>query len=206
MNHNPIAMETPLLGPDPSLGTDYFTLGYQAGFGVAEQISVQATEDNTTVTIAPVGGASFDITLNAGQTYMYTATTELTGSRVTSNLPIAVFTGNQCTNVPAGFSACDHIVEQLPSVDNYSMNYIVAQSPRSGTLGNVYRVVASQDGTNLSINGAVVATLDAGQFYDTRFPGGAQIESDKPVLVGQYLVGSDAANGANTDPALALEH
>ena len=185
-----------------SLGTDYFTLGYAGALN--DQISVQATEDNTTVTISPSDGTgAFQISLNAGQTYMHTSGSNLTGSRVTADRPVSVFSGNECANVPMGASACDHLVEQMPSVEMYSSDYVVAQSPRTGSYGNVYRVVASQDGTEVRLDGALLTTLDAGQYVETSLAGGARITSSQPVLVGQYLIGESLA-GEVTDPALAV--
>ncbi len=183
------------------LGTDHFAVGYQNIRN--DQISVQAATDNTVVTFRPVGSAEFQVTLNAGQTYMFTAGRELTGSRVLSDKPIAVFSGNACTNVPTGVSACDHIVEQVPSVDKLSSSYLLAQTPRTGTLGNVYRAVATQDGTELRANGTVIATLNGGQFFEGRVAGGLELVGSKPIMVAQYLVGQGQA-GANTDPAMVI--
>ena len=183
------------------LGTDHLIAAYRASF--EDQISVQAAADNTVVTFRPKGAAEFQVTLNAGQTYMYTANSELTGSRVLSDKPVAVFSGNRCTNIPAGVSACDHIVEQMPSVDKLSSSYLLAQTPRTGTRGNVYRAVAAQDGTEVRQNGTLVATLNAGEFFEGRVAGGLELVGSKPLLVAQYLIGQGEA-GANTDPAMTL--
>ncbi|WP_156256575.1 autotransporter domain-containing protein [Sandarakinorhabdus oryzae] len=183
------------------LGTDHVIAAYQNI--LEDQISVQATVDNTTVTFRPPGGVESQVTLNAGQTYMYTATSNLTGTRVLSSAPVTVFSGNRCTNVPTGIGACDHIDEQMPSVDKLSSTYLLAQTPRTGSQGNVYRAVATQDGTELRQNGAVVATLNNGQFYEGRVAGGVELVASKPILVAQYLIGQGEAND-NTDPAMTI--
>lgn len=183
------------------LGTDHVVSGYQNI--LEDQISVQATVDNTIVTFRRPGGAEQQVTLNAGQTYMYTGTAELTGTRVLSSAPIAVFSGNRCTNIPTGVGACDHIDEQMPSVDKLSSNYLLAQTPRTGTAGNVYRAVATQDGTTITQNGSLVATLNSGQYYEGRVVGGVELVASKPILVAQYLIGQGQAND-NTDPAMTI--
>jgi outer membrane autotransporter protein len=183
------------------LGTEYVVSGYQNIRD--DQMSVQATVDNTTVTFRPVGSDPFNVTLNAGQTYMYTAGSNLTGSRIIGDKPIAVFSGNRCTNIPTGVSACDHIDEQMPSVDQLSKTYLVAQTPRTGENGNVVRVVATQDGTEVRFNGAVVANLDSGSYYEGRIAGGIQIDANNNVLVAQYLIGETEAD-ENTDPAMTI--
>lgn len=183
------------------LGKEYVVAGYQNIF--EDQMSVQATQDNTVVTFSPVGSASFSVTLNAGQTYMHTANSNLTGSRIVSDKPVAVFSGNRCTNVPTGITACDHLVEQMPSVDVLSKTYFVSQSPRTGTQGDVIRIVATTNNTEVKIDGVTVANLNAGQFYEGRVVGGKRIDASEKVLVAQYLIGQTQA-GANTDPAMTI--
>lgn len=186
------------------LGRDYRVLGWQAQFGPS-QASFQATENNTTVTVTPSdGGPNFNVNLNAGQTYLYErASGDVTGSRFNSDKPIAVFAGTFCSNVPTNITACDHLVEQLPAVNQLSRSFILPQTPRTGVNGNVARVLAHEDGTIVTVNGATVATLAAGQFYEFRTPGGNVITTSKPAIVGQYLIGQSEA-GANTDPAFAI--
>jgi hypothetical protein len=186
------------------LGTSYVTASYASASTGSEQISVQAITNGTTVTITPAGGtAPVNVTLNAGQTYMYSRTASLTGSTVTSSAPVAVFSGNSCSNIPSGNNYCDHIDEQMVSVDQLSTSYLLGKTPRTGTGGDVYRVVASENGTTVTANGALVATLDKGQFYEGRITSGVDIETSKPVLVAQYLIGQTQAN-ANTDPAMTI--
>lgn len=186
------------------LGTDYVAAGY--GNNVAEdQLSVQATVDDTLITFVRPGGATSQINLDAGQTFLITAAlgVDLAGTRVTGSAPIAVFSGNVCANVPSGIGFCDHLVEQLPSIDQLSSTYYLAQTPRTGTQGNIARVIATADDTEVRINGALVATIGNGQFYEGRVVGGQEIVASKPVLVTQYLIGQGQAN-ANTDPAMTI--
>jgi hypothetical protein len=68
---------------------------------------------------------------------------------------------------------------------------------------DLIRVIAPTDGTEVKVNGAVVATLAAGDYYEFTLPQntGAKVEASSPVMVAQYLTGGA---GANTDPAMAL--
>ena len=52
--------------------------------------------------------------------------------------------------------------------------------------GDTFRFLASTDATHVSINGAPVATLNRGQFYQQIINGPSQITSDQPILVAQY--------------------
>lgn len=196
-----------------SLGTEFYHMGMGAGHGKGSQLTLVASQDNTQVEITPTvntltgqtAGTPFTVTLNAGQTVMYNGGTgDLTGSKVVSDKPIALFGGNQCTNIPAGVSACDHIVSQLPSVDNYSKSWALSETPNSGTAGNLVRVLASQDNTQVALNGVVVATINAGEFHEIpTLNDGGIVETDKPALLGQYQKGQGATL-MNSDPAFSF--
>ena len=185
------------------LGTKYVVSTY-AGPNGPEQISVQATQNNTNVTFTLKTGETVTQTLNAGQTYMVTRSQDLTGSMVESNKPVAVLSGNSCANIPAGNFACDHIVEQMPSINSLSKEYYVAPTPRTGSQGDVVRIVATENNTQVMVNGVSQGTLNAGEFKEIRINKGSDVVADKPVLVAQYLVGQGQADGANTDPAMTI--
>lgn len=182
------------------LGTNYVVAAYSGV--MTSQLSAQATQDNTSVTFNVAGGGTVTQTLNAGQTYMLTSA-DVTGSTIVADKPIAVFSGNQCANIPNGNTYCDHIVEQMPSIAQLSQTYYVAPTPRTGANGDVVRIVASANATEVKVNGVVLATLNAGQFSEIRVPSGKTITADKPILVAQYLIGQTEAN-ANTDPAMTI--
>lgn len=201
LNRRSASTDMTYLIDSTSLGTDHVVAGYQNI--LPDQMSVQATQDNTVITFTPRTGSPVQVTLNAGETYMFAANSELTGSRVTSDKPIAVFSGNNCANVPSNNTACDHLLEQIPSVDVLSTTYLLAKTPRTGAAGNVVRVVATADNTEVRFNGDLVATLNSGEFYEGRVPAGLEIVATQKVLVAQYLIGSTQA-GAVTDPAMVI--
>lgn len=202
LSRQPFTTDMSYLIDGDKLGTSYVVSGYNNIY--PDQISAQALVDNTTVTFKLTNGETITKVLNAGQTYMTARSASLTGSFVTSDKPISVFSGNQCTNVPTGVGACDHIMEQMPSISSLSTQYLLARTPRTGTNGDVFRVVATENGTEVKINNVVMATLAAGQVYEGRVgANGAVIDASKKVLVAQYLVGQDQANN-NTDPAMTI--
>jgi len=71
--------------------------------------------------------------------------------------------------------------------------------------GDVFRVMAKQDGTQVSINGVVVGTLNAWQFYETILGSSTynRITSTAPILVGQYSRSSQA-DDVTSDPFFVL--
>ena len=191
--------------PADILGTEYINLGYGRS---GSQFGIVATQANTTVTITPsvttgsrIVGVPYSIILNQGQTYQLrntTSTGDLTGSIVQSDKPIAAFGGHQCANIPPGYTACDHIVEQLTPTNTWGQTFLTV--PLATRLkGDTFRILASQNGTEVRINGSLVATLNRGKFYEQIIVGQSEIITTKPVLVAQYSNGT-AFDGVTSDP------
>jgi hypothetical protein len=192
---------------ETSLGTDYVVASH-TGFGDGSQMAVHATVDNTTVTITPTTGGAFDVTLNAGETYTFNGgTDDITGSQISATQDVAVFSGHNCANVPSNsVTYCDTLIEQMIPVDRLSTSYLVtaSQGAEITPLGfDLIKVIATEDNTEVTVGGVVVATIDKGEFYSFNLTAeaGESIETDKPVLVAQYLVGGQ---GTNTDPAMSV--
>jgi len=189
-----------------ALGTDYVVASQGAGFGEGSQVIIHATEDNTSVTLTPVGGTAINVTLNAGQSYKYAGgSTNLTGSIVSADKNVAVFGGHECAQVPVGVVACDTLLEQMISTDKLSKSYVVTASEPAGIGGgaDLVRVIATADNTEVKVNGVVVATLNTGEFHEFSLSVGASIDATNPVMVAQYLTGQGGGT-VITDPAMAL--
>lgn len=94
------------------------------------------------------------------------------------------------------------LVEQLPSIQSWGKQFFV------GTLASrsssVIRVLASSDNTEVFDNNKLVATLNAGEFYENlELKEHTLISSTKPVLVAQYSKGF--ANGDDVgDPMMII--
>lgn len=200
--------------PVDILGTEYIVLAWKNVEVVNNsQLAVVGTQDATTVTVNPsvttgshTAGVPYSLTLNQGQTYQLQAAAsgaDLSGTIVTSDKPVAVFGGHQCANVPNGSTyACDHVVEQIPPSATWGESFVtVPLATRSG--GDTFRVIASENGTNVAINGATVATLNRGQVHEQIIAGASVISADAPILVAQYSNGS-TFDGVTSDPFMML--
>ncbi|GAA3955922.1 T9SS type A sorting domain-containing protein [Hymenobacter algoricola] len=203
--------------PTDVLGTDYISLGYTSldffDPNVGTQFNVVATVDGTVVTITPsvttdgrTANVPYNITLNQGQTYLLKNTgaypTDLSGSFITSTQPIAVFGGNKCANVPHNHAACDHLVEQLPPTTAWGKNF-VSVPLKTRLNGDTFRFLASVNGTQVRVNGTLVATLNRGQWHERIVNGSAQIVATQPILVAQYSNGTTFDN-VTSDPFMML--
>lgn len=200
--------------PTDILGTSYINLGYKnTNIVNSTQFGIVAAQNATTVTITPTvttsgrpAGVPYNIILNQGQTYLLrntdAAPQDLSGTLITSNKPIAVFGGMQCANIPMGYVACDHIIEQLPPATAWGKNFISVPL-KTRTKGDTFRFLASANGTTVEVNGSIVATLNKGQLFETILTVASQIKSNNPILVAQYS-NSSSFDGVTSDPFMML--
>ncbi|MEQ8848076.1 putative Ig domain-containing protein [Botrimarina sp.] len=208
--------------PTDILGTAHVVLGYKNLDVTPEvfetfpgtQLAIAASQDGTTVTITPTvttagftAGMPFPITLDAGETFLLQNTagepSDLSGTVITSDRPVAVFGGHSAANVPGpavGFA--DYLVEQLLPVDQWGTEFLTTPlATRDG--GDTFRVIASEADTQVSVNGAVVANLGVGEVYETLLFTASLVTADKPVLVAQYA-NSAQFDETTSDPFMTL--
>ena len=106
-----------------------------------------------------------------------------------------------CATAPGACSACDHIFEQCIPVNAWGSRYFTV--PINGTTSSTYRVLAHQNGTQVTIAGGAPIILNAGQRHEVNASSvPVCIEADKPVSVAQVLEGFSCAG--NGDPSLLL--
>jgi RHS repeat-associated protein len=188
--------------PTPVLGTNYIVMSWQDPYGGGlngSEFGIVAPYDGTTVTITPtanaggrVAGQPYTVVLNQGRTYQLQTTAvggDLTGTTITSNNPIAVFSGMQAGVVPAlaGVTYCcsNSIVEEMLSTDLWGQTFYTV--PIAGHVkGDYFRILAAQNNTNVSIDGVPTSTINQGEFYQTVLIMPSAITASGPVMVAQY--------------------
>lgn len=199
LNYNIYSTDAYAALPVDGLGTSYRIAGYNGG-----QMSVIATEDNTGVEITSSAGLSVaSFLLNKGEVYFYT--NSAIGALVSATKPVAVFAGDKCTNFNC--CACDHLIEQLPPIESYGLNFVVLPSGETdlGT-GNVdyVQIIANEDGTTISTTSNGTFNMDTGDAVRYQFSIAQQITANKPVLVVQYGKGTYCGNGSMGDPMMMV--
>ena len=198
--------------PVDTMNTEYLVSGYLPVFN--SQFAVYASQDATTVTITPtnallghVAGIPFDVSLNRGEVYYGSSASsggggDLTGSVISASRPVGMINGNRCVNVPSGTSACDHIYEVAQPVQSWGLTSAAANLPNRPN-GTIYRIVASEDNTEVSINSVVQGTINRSEFIETSSLTGNQFFSaDRPIFVTQYMTGQSAFGATLGDPAM----
>ncbi len=166
-----------------ALGTDFFIpsqnfLNNGSNYSPVpyNSFDIVATENNTVVTITPsqnivghMANVPYNITLNKGETYSATATStlanqHLSGSRVTSNFPIAItIKDDLLAGTPFGGCA-DLGGDQSIPLSIIGKEYIIVRGFLNAPYDQVF-ILATQNNTTISINGTVVTSLNAGQSY-----------------------------------------
>ncbi|MFO0749113.1 MAG: IgGFc-binding protein [Myxococcota bacterium] len=159
--------------------------------------------------------------------------TDLTGTHIVADQPVAVFGGSEAANAPntarcvdidplsqkgvcafdhatvcgrtldcvnAGFNTCcaDHLEEQLPPLEAWGADYVVAKTSPRGLEKDVFRILTARDDTHVSVipppPGVVGLVLNAGEHVEIESATGLEIhaDNDKPILVGQFMAAADA--------------
>ncbi|TAE74218.1 MAG: PKD domain-containing protein [Bacteroidetes bacterium] len=194
-----------------------------SGIPPRSEFLVVAYQDNTEILITPsantstgrLAGTTFSITLNKGQTYQVQGVAppaaslsdykpyDLTGTRLVGASgckPFAVFSGANATITNSGCMAWEHIYEQQFPIQTWGNFYLVSPFKNSNA-GYLYRVIASQDNTAITVNGLSAGTLNKGQFIEREVGNNSPncVEGNKPIAVAQYIKGQDC-NGVPTQP------
>lgn len=120
---------------------------------------------------------------------------DLTGSLIESDRPIAAFGGHTCAHAPVHVAACDHLETTLAPVRTWGTRFwtMPMRDPET-SVPNLVRVIASRDGTTVTLDGNA-ETIDAGEHVERSIDGAIEIRADAPIEVSQILLGQDI-----TDP------
>jgi gliding motility-associated-like protein len=177
---------------DQSLNSSPYIPAPRSGFVIV------ATDDSTTVTITPaidilnhLAGVPFSIYLHRGQTYYcealdQTALAKPAGTKIESDRPIAVTIKDDMIDLNlATDGGADLAADQLISVDKCGFKHIVVRGDL-GSPGDKVYVLATEDGTDIFIDGSAVpvTTLNTGQQYTYNFTAAAGfIRGNKPIYV-----------------------
>lgn len=213
--------------PTNVLGNEYRVMSYHLAETLAPIFTIVGVEDNTLVEITPIAPTStgrkqntpFEVTLNKGDVYQVRSETQrivlrrfnvdekkadLTGSHIKANKKIAVFSGHECTYVPAGpprIKACNHLVEQMPPLSSWGKHFYIGEL--RGRSKYTYRVLANYPNTKVFENSKQVAVLQPGEYFEKNTSENIQITADRPVLVAQYSQGFENGDKIG-DPMMLL--
>lgn len=206
-----------LLIPSNTFGKEYFVvsrfelLGQGASSGelvpYRGEVNVVAAASQTNVTIVPTcttqAGTNMP-TMMAGQSYTYALEPyqvlnvksnqdggDLTGTLVTADKPVAVFSGHEAA-LSSSTCCADHLEHQMFPVSTWGTIYIATKSKARHAESDYWRIIAAQDGTTVSFAPAVASSrqLRRGEWFEFATTQDFVITADKPISVAQTLASS----------------
>jgi CUB/sushi domain-containing protein len=151
-------------------------------------------------------GNTMKETLHKYDTWHLNTLGDPTGSYVTANKKISVFSGNRKTRVGKGGSR-DHLVEHLTPVNTWGKKFATVPIPLR-TIGDYFKFIASEDNTRVTISGGysssftiskkggVVQKLISSKAY-------CRVVADKPIMLVQF-VQSQISSSEPSDPAMMI--
>ena len=171
--------------------------------GKNSEFLIVASHDSTIVTITPSvvtdglrhAHVPFTVRLNKGELYQVQSANlpnllgqgDLTGSYISSNYPIALFSGSYATTIPnSSDKAYDHLYEQMPPLQTWGRKFITV--PLMSRHEDTYRILAAEDNTTVKVGSLKTFVLNHGQFHEFMlgYNQPSLVESDKPILLAQF--------------------
>jgi gliding motility-associated-like protein len=216
-----------LLFPTNTLGKEYYSINFTQYSNEANSncyfFVVAVDTGTTTVEVKPtantqsmVAGGTYNFQLTQGQILNVMGTTtgnngvDLTGSTIKSISSggagckrIAVFSGSgkiniNCPLAPSNSSADNYIVQAFPK-SAWGKRYLT--TPAQNYNRNYYRVCVSDPTAIVKLNGTTLTGLVGNFYYQFENNTPNYIESDKPIMVAQYIPSQGQCSGTgNGDP------
>ncbi|XP_040977901.1 IgGFc-binding protein-like [Aquila chrysaetos chrysaetos] len=137
VNEKPTSVDSAVVYPVHNWGTEYHVVTPNVGTDRYGEFVVAAWDEPTVVDVhlkAAVTyqgrsyprGSVLPIRLEPFQAAQLQSPSDMSGTRIVAQKPVAVFTGHTCL---ARFAHCDHLVEQLQPVSSWGTTFIVPPLP-----------------------------------------------------------------------------
>lgn len=201
VNRDTATSDAALALPVETMNTEYIVTTYAGGYGLGSEFVVVAAYDDTEVTIDPLSGSAYSVLLKRGEGYMVNSDSDLTGTIVTADRPIGMTNGNLCVAYDGSY--CDHIFEVAMPVQTWGTMIPVANLPETSQ-GVRYKILASENNTDVTMDGISQGIINRGQFILTdRVAGNHIIEGSNPIFVVQFMANRSSSGGHPVgDPAM----
>lgn len=194
-NYKLYTADSSLILPTTEWGSEYFIFTPERSpYGTYKEFSVTNGKESNRVEISLNGALQFQgrvynngsqlvIDLQPYESVQLQSTADLSGSRIVSPHPVAVFSGHTCT---WRFSKCNHVYEQLLPVSKWGSNFIVPPLSFQNEFDSVY-IQASQN-TRVTVQngkGQDVFSLNKGQTKEIQYrdPATLSIQAEHGIQV-----------------------
>lgn len=197
--------------PTDVLGTEYEVLTYPSdpanddNIGTPSQFAVVATENETNVRIdlsTPAHDEELQeitVQLQDGEVYLVQSpklnlnNSDLSGSVITADKPVAVFAGHQRARIPTENVSArtrDFLVHQCTPTNRLGFLHFLTPFPRPDGVTNrsldKFRVMATQNETTVTVSDGTSIRLDRGEVYEGPLVEALKLMANKRVAVATF--------------------
>uniref|UniRef100_W5M7M8 IgGFc-binding protein-like n=1 Tax=Lepisosteus oculatus TaxID=7918 RepID=W5M7M8_LEPOC len=214
LNYKYLTADTAVIYPVTDWGTEYYIFTSPISpLGTYKELAVANYKEPNSIDVylrAPVRfqgqlyfpGTKLTINLGPFESVQLQSWYDLSGSRVVSKLPVAVFSGHSCT---WRFTRCNHVYEQLTPVSRWGRSFIVPPLSFQNRFDSVY-IQASQP-TQVTVqagNAKETVDLNRGDIYEfqIRAPFPLSVTSNQGIQVLFQANGAYFEDGTMFDPFL----
>uniref|UniRef100_A0A672MAK9 VWFD domain-containing protein n=1 Tax=Sinocyclocheilus grahami TaxID=75366 RepID=A0A672MAK9_SINGR len=193
LNSKQFTADTSLVYPMSEWGTEYFvfTPTNSPPSMLKEFVLVNGKERNTVEVFLKAVvrfegrlygvGSKLVVVMDPFENAQIQSQGDLTGTRISSQLPVTVYSGHMCT---LRFSKCNHVYEQLLPVQNWGTHFLVAPFSIQSQFDSIY-IQASQS-TNITVQfgrTTLTAVLQRGRIveYKIQSPNGLNVIADNGI-------------------------
>ena len=167
-----------------------------------QTVTVNVGDSTTNV----ISGRQYTFEVNRFQTVYIVTFTDLSGTKITTDKPVSVFSGHECVLIPATVNGCDHIVEQIPPTAVWGKVFYISPLLTKGSY--TIKILAAYNSTNVSFycnDTLQFSTINEGESVvkTFTFEEYCAIHSSEVILVAQFSHGHDD-DGVNGDPSMIL--
>ena len=132
--------------------------------------------------------------------YIAVLSSDLTGTKVTTNKPVSLFSGHECAFIPSHAARCGNLIEQLPPTELWGTAYYFA--PLASRTSYTIKIIAAYDSTTVDIycNDSVSShIINAGKFLNVTYNNQefCGVTANQVVLVTQFSHSYDSDSQGN---------
>lgn len=198
---------------------EYYLPGTSGITGVENDTKIRFTKGGNKFSQTAGGlksGQTVEFNLNKGDVWMVSTkgdAADLTGSKIVSDKPVSVVTGNMCANIPNGNQWCDYIAEMDIPTQYWSTDVFIPKIP-GRKYSSLIRIFGKEPQTKFYRDGKQIgylknaggvegeAWLEMRMLPMDQSPRSIVISGDKPISVTLYntSVQEDAGVSTNSDP------
>ncbi|XP_078542147.1 IgGFc-binding protein-like [Lissotriton helveticus] len=197
------------------LGKEYFVFTatsastYGSHFAVGNGENVETQVNITVSGSLLVNGTRYEdkqmvtITLAPQEVILLSDANDLTGTRVASSTPVAVFSGSKCYFIPS--SGCDTLIEQLYPVQSWGQQFVVFPLMTKGVRDRIF-IIAARPNTTVTLRDKSTTlqySLQPGSEVSMDLETGMLVNATEPIMVGYLFQGGYSSLPFIFDPFIA---